>query len=223
MKSVAVRRSTRMHLFGLTGGIASGKSAVAQRLRERGVPVIDADVLAREVVAPGTDGLAEVVQAFGRDVLLPDGSLDRKAVAAIVFSDPDKRRVLNALTHPRITRLTLERTQRLAAEGQPLACYEAALIVENGLADAFRPLVVVSAPVEVQIARTMKRDGCTEEEARRRVLSQMPLADKVKVADFVVENTGTLEDLRARADATLAAICGRLGIDPSRYGLDPMP
>jgi dephospho-CoA kinase len=206
-----------VHVFGLTGGIASGKSAVAHRFKERHLPVVDADQLAREVVAPGTDGLAELVAAFGSGVLLADGSLDRKAVARLAFSDPEKRHLLNTITHPRITRLTLARTQALSAQGEPLACYEAALIVENGMAEAFRPLVVVSAPVEVQIARTVARDGCTEDEARRRVEAQMPLSDKTKIADFVIANTSTLADLRERADATLDAICARLDIDPARY------
>jgi dephospho-CoA kinase len=208
-----------MHLFGLTGGIASGKSAVAARLRERGVPIVDADALAREVVAPGTDGLAAVVAAFGPGVLLADGSLDRKGLARVVFDDAGKRRTLNAITHPRITALTLARAGELAQAGHPLACYEAALIVENGVADAFRPLVVVSAPVEVQVARTVARDGGTEGDARARVDAQMPLAEKTKIADFVIENTGTLDDLRRRTDDTLRAICARFGVPPARYGV----
>ena len=208
-----------MHLFGLTGGIASGKSAVAARLRARGVPVIDADALARDAVAVGSPGLEEVVKTFGEEVLLPDRSLglDRKKLAAVVFGDDAKRRALNAIVHPRVTALTLEHAARLRDEGHPLACYEAALIVENGVADAFRPLVVVAAPEDVQVARACRRDGATPEEARARIRAQMPLSDKVKVADFVIENTGTLADLDAKTDEVLAAICRRLGVDPSRY------
>ena len=206
-----------MHLFGLTGGIASGKSAVGARFRERGLPVIDADQLAREVVAIGSEGLAAVTREFGEGVLLPDGSLDRKAVGDLVFADDTKRRRLNALLHPRITALTLSRSAELGAKGEPLACYEAALLVENGVADAFRPLVVVCATEDVQIARAMARDGSTAEDARARVRAQMSLEAKVKLADFVVENSGTLEALRAAADRTLDAVCGRLGIDPARY------
>src|SRR5437899_525791 len=123
-----------MHLFGLTGGIASGKSAVAARLRARGVPVIDADALAREVVAKGSEGLAEIVKAFSEDVLAPDGSLDRKRVADRVFHDANARRTLNAITHPLIGALTSRRAAELASRGEPLACYEAALIVENHMA-----------------------------------------------------------------------------------------
>lgn len=206
-----------MHLFGLTGGIASGKSAVAARLRARGVPVIDADQLAREAVAPGTEGLREVVRAFGPDVLRPDGDLDRKKLAAAVFNDDEKRRRLNAIVHPIVTMLTFKASTKLRDEGEALACYEAALIVENGVEDAFRPLIVVSAPEDVQVARACQRDGATPDEARARIRAQMPLADKVKVADFVIENTGSLADLERRTDEVLAAIVERFDVDPDRY------
>jgi len=206
-----------MHLFGLTGGIASGKSAVGARLRTRGVPVVDADLLAREAVALGSPGLAKVVERFGSDVLLPDGGLDRKKLASIAFADDESRKALNGIVHPEVTRLTFEAADRLREAGEALACYEAALIVENGVHDAFRPLVVVSAPESVQIARTMKRDGASEDEARARIRAQMPLAAKVAVADFVIENTGSLDDLHARTDAVLREICLRLGVSPDRY------
>jgi dephospho-CoA kinase len=193
-------------LFGLTGGIASGKSTVAARFRERGVPVIDADALAREVVSPGSAGLAAVAAAFGDGVLAPDGSLDRKRVAEIVFANETRRKQLNAILHPRIGALTAERAAELAARGERVACYEAALLVENGLADAFRPLVVVAVPEAIQIARTMARDGATEAEARARIAAQRPLADKVKLADHVIDNSGTIEETRARSDEVLDAI-----------------
>lgn len=212
-----------MHLFGLTGGIAAGKTTVANRLRERGVPVVDADVLAREAVAPGTDGLAAVVAAFGPEVLAPDSSLDRKAVAERVFSDAAARKVLNGIVHPRVAALGAARAQALAAAGEPLACYEAPLLVENGLADAFRPLVVVTAPEHVQVARTMARDGASEEHARARVRSQLPQAQKVAVADFVLENLGDTASLHRKTDQVLAAVCRRLGVDPARYGVEQAP
>jgi dephospho-CoA kinase len=206
-----------MHLFGLTGGIASGKSAVAARLRARGLPVLDADALAREVVAPGSEGLAAVVSAFGAEVLTAAGELDRKRVADIVFADAAARGKLNAIVHPRIGALTAVRSAEIAARGEPLACYEAALLVENGVADMFRPLVVVSAPEEVQIARAMQRDGATEDEARARIRAQMPLATKAAAADIVLENTGTLAELAARTDALLDRICELEKVDPARY------
>jgi len=208
-----------VHLFGLTGGIASGKSTVAARLRRRSVPVIDADELAREVVAPGTDGLRALVEAFGERVLGPGGALDRKAVARIAFADDEARRTLNAITHPRITRLTMERAAELARAGEPLACYEAALIVENGVADAFRPLVVVSCPEDVQVARVRARDRASAEDALARIRAQKPLAEKVAVADFVIDTSGSLEDNARRTDEVLVAICARVGVDPARYGV----
>ncbi len=206
-----------MHVFGLTGGIASGKSAVAARLRVRGVPVLDADALAREVVAPGTDGLAAVVDAFGRGVLTAEGALDRKRVADIVFSDAAARGTLNTIVHPRIGALTAQRTAELEARGEPLACYEAALIVENGVVDMFRPLVVVSAPEEAQVARAMARDAAREVDVRARVNAQWPLAEKAALADIVLDNSGTLAELLARTDAMLARVCALQGIDPARY------
>jgi dephospho-CoA kinase len=206
-----------VHLFGLTGGIASGKSTVAGRFRARGVPVIDADELAREVVEPATVGLRAVVEAFGSGILATDGSLDRKALGRLVFSDAEARKRLNAITHPLIYQRTAERSAELSSRGEPLACYEAALIVENGLADAFRPLVVVSCPEATQLARVLARDGGSLEDARARVRAQKPLAEKVAVADFVIDTTGSLEDNAARSDEVLRAICLRLGVDPARY------
>ncbi len=201
-----------MHLFGLTGGIASGKSAVADRFRARGLPVIDADQVAREVVAPGTAGLDAVVARFGVELVGPDGTLDRKALGARAFGDDVARRDLNAILHPKIGARTMEHAARLAAAGQKLACYEAALLVENGVADAFRPLVVVAASAAAQARRAAARDGQTETEVEKRIRAQMPLADKVRVADFVIQNEGSLQELEAQADATLDAITDQLGL-----------
>jgi dephospho-CoA kinase len=206
-----------VHLFGLTGGIASGKSAVAARLRERGVPVIDADQLAREAVLPGTSALAQIVKTFGEDILLGDGSLDRKKLGQIVFADEEKRKQLNAIVHPAVSMLTFARSKELRDEGEALVAYEAALIVENGLADAFRPLVVVSAPDRVQIQRMISRDHITEDEAKARLRAQMPLAEKIAKADYVIENTGTIADVERRTDEVLATLCERLDVDADRY------
>lgn len=195
-----------MKLFGLTGGLASGKSTVAARFRARGLPVIDADQLAREVVAPGSEGLAAVVAAFGDGVLDARGALDRAKLAGLVFGDPDARRRLNQILHPRIGALTAERANELAEQGERFACYEAALLVENGLADAFRPLVVVAAPEDVQVARAMARDAATEAEVRARLAAQLPLAEKIRAADFVIENMGDRAATEARADEVLDAI-----------------
>jgi dephospho-CoA kinase len=212
--------SLRVHLFGLTGGIASGKSTVAARLRTRGVPVIDADELAREVVAPGTDGLRAIVEAFGDTVLEASGALDRKALARVAFADDAARKVLNAITHPRIAQLTAKRAGELAGAGEPLGCYEAALLVENGVADMFRPLVVVSCPEAIQIERIRARDDASREDAMARVRAQKPLAEKVAAADFVIDTTGTILENRERTDRVLRAICDQFGVPPGRYSLN---
>jgi dephospho-CoA kinase len=206
-----------LHVFGLTGGIGSGKSTVASRFRERGLPVIDADVLAREVVRKGTPGLEEIVQRFGKGVLDADGELDRKKLAALVFSDETARRDLNQITHPRVRDLALERVQELEAKGELLACYEVPLLIESGLDAVLRPLVVVVVDEATQIRRTVSRDGGTEAEARARVSAQMPLEKKAEMADFVIDNSGAREQTQARADQVLDAICSRFAIDPARY------
>ena len=211
-----------MHLFGLTGGIASGKSTVAARLRAHGVPVIDADELAREVVQPGTDGLRAIVETFGEGVLDPTGALDRKALARIVFADDAARRRLNAITHPRIGQRTADLADDLRRKGEALGCYEAALLVENGIADMFRPLVVVSCPEAVQIARVQARDDASRDDAIARIKAQKPLAAKVAVADFVIDTDGPVARSVQRTDEVLRAICEKLGIDPAAYPLrDP--
>jgi dephospho-CoA kinase len=204
-----------IHLFGLTGGLASGKSTVAARFRALGLPVIDADELARDVVAPGTEGNDAVVQVFGAEVRRPDGSLDRPRLAEIVFGDSQRRKILNSILHPRIGALTAERAMALDARGERLACYEAALLVENGLADAFRPLVVVAAPEDVQIRRAMARDSATEEQARARLAAQLPLAAKIAVADYVIDNQGDRAATERRADEVLQSIRSTLGMSNS--------
>lgn len=206
-----------MHLFGLTGGIASGKSTVASRLRAHRVPVIDADELAREVLGPGSEGLREVALAFGARVLDSSGALDRKALARVVFADDSERRKLNAITHPRIAALTAERAAELARRNEALACYEAALIVENGVADAFRPLVVCACPEDLQASRLQAREGVSEQDALRRIRAQKPVAEKVAAADYVIDTSGSHEDNARQTDDVLRDICERLGIARDRY------
>jgi dephospho-CoA kinase len=136
-----------------------------------------------------------------------------------VFSDDARRRQLNAIVHPLISQRTMELSAALAAQGEPIACYEAALLIENGAADAFRPLVVVACTEEEQVARVVARDGATPEEAMARIRAQKPLAEKVRAADFVIDTRGTVGDSRRTADEVLEAICRRLGVDPARYPL----
>lgn len=213
----------RIHVFGLTGGLASGKSTAAKRLRALGVPVIDADALAREVVAPGTPGLAEVVRHFGEEVLC-DGALDRGRLASIVFSHPEQRDALERITHPRIQRLRDERLHELEVRGEPLAVYEVPLLFEKGLEDGLRPIVVVSVPEAVQVARAVARDRSDEAQVRARLAAQLPLAEKARRADYVIDNTKTPDATAAAVDETLKQICAQLDIDPARYfGVSPQP
>lgn len=207
------------HVFGLTGGIASGKSTVAGRLRARGVPIVDADLLAREVVEPGTPGYRAIVDAFGESVLALDRRIDRKELARVVFGDDERRMKLNAITHPLITALAATRCKEYGDKGEPLVCWEAALLIENGVADAFRPLVVVAAPELLQLTRIRTRDASSREDALSRIRAQKPLAEKIAVADFVIETTGTLEENAQKTDEVLAQICAKVGVDPARYPL----
>lgn len=200
-----------MEVVGLTGGIGCGKSTVAALLARRGVPVIDADALSREVVAPGTEGLAELVAHFGRSILQPDGSLDRKKLGARVFGDPEARRKLEEVQHPRIVAASLERMQGLAGKGKRWCIYEAALLVETGRHRTFSALVVVTARASVQRVRLLTRDGLSEAEAEQRLASQLPLARKVAQADWAVDNSGTREGLERRVAVLYADLVLRYG------------
>jgi len=197
--------------------LASGKSSVAARWKARGLAIIDADVMAREIVEPGTSGLAEIVATFGPEVLLPDGSLDRKKLGAIVFADAEARKKLELITHPRIAAAMIKRAGDLEEAGEPLGCYEAPLLIERGYADLCRPLVVVAVDERIQIARAMVRDHLTEEDVRARLAAQLPLSAKVAMADYVIDNDGDLETLLTKADDVLDAICEKAGVDLARY------
>ncbi|MEO3823706.1 dephospho-CoA kinase [Actinomadura sp. B10D3] len=184
---------------GLTGGIGSGKSEVSARLEEHGAVVIDADKLAREVVEPGTPGLAAVVAEFGEDVLLPSGALDREKVGKIVFNDPERLAALNAIVHP----LVGERMQELmdAAPDDAVVVYDVPLLAENGLAGMYDEVVVVDAPEEARLDRLVSRRGMTEEDARARMANQASREARRAVATHIVDNTGTLDDLKNQVDA----------------------
>ncbi|MCA9537940.1 MAG: dephospho-CoA kinase [Myxococcales bacterium] len=195
-------------LIGLTGGIACGKTTVGEMLRARGARRVDADAIAREVVEPGTEGLAAIVAAFGPGVLTADGRLDRPALGAQVFGDPALRRKLEGILHPLIAIESARRVQGALAEKPPLVVYDAALLIEAGRADHFRPLVVVFAPPEVQLERLMRRDGLSAAEAQARIASQMPVAEKAALADHVIDNSGTLAATEAQVDALWARLLG---------------
>lgn len=193
-------------IIGLTGGIASGKSTVSTMLRALGAHVIDADEVARQVVAPGAPALAEIAAHFGPEVLLPDGTLDRKKLGARVFADADARKALERITHPRIAAATQQEIARLSAAGVDPIVYDAALIVENRLYTWMQGLIVVSVPHEVQVARLMIRDDIDEAAAEARIAAQLPLADKVAVATEVVDNSGVLGETEAQVRALWARL-----------------
>lgn len=194
-------------LVGLTGGIATGKSTVAAMFRALGCPLIDADVLAREVVEPGEPALDEIVREFGAGVLGADGRLDRKAVAVVVFADADRRRRLEAITHPRIRERLAGRLTALTRSGfDGVVIFDAAVIVESGGYRQMDRLVVVVADEATQLARLRARDGLTEQEALQRIRSQMPLAEKVKLADHVIDNSGDRAATEAQVRRVHAAL-----------------
>ncbi|GAB2878693.1 dephospho-CoA kinase [Nocardioides pacificus] len=181
---------------GLTGGIASGKSTVSQILRALGAVVIDADQLAREAVAPGSDGLAEVVAAFGEGVLTADGALDRPAVGAIVFADEQQRRVLEGIIHPRVRDLSAE--IEASAPPDAVVVHDIPLLAESGMAATFDAVVVVDVPEQVQVDRMVELREMPEADARARIAAQATREQRRAVATYLIDNTGTLEDLRQR-------------------------
>jgi dephospho-CoA kinase len=191
---------------GLTGGIGAGKSAVSRLLEERGAVVIDSDVLAREVVARGTDGLAEVVGVFG-EVLTPEGELDRPAVGRIVFGDAEARRKLEAIIHPRVRARAAE--IEAAAPDDAVVVHDIPLLVETGQAGKFDLVLVVDVPPELQVKRLTELRGMTDEEAKQRIASQASREDRLAAADVVVDNSGSLEDLERRIGEIWAELTRR--------------
>lgn len=194
-----------MRIWGLTGNIGSGKSTVARLLAARGVPVVDADQIAREVVMPGRPALREIAARWP-SVISPDGTLDRKALAARVFADPKERAELNHIVHPRIAEEVSARMGALAGAGHPVAVYEAALIVETGMHLGLDGLIVVTAPEPAQISRLKRREAMTDAEVRARIAAQLPIAEKLRHATVVIDNAGSEAHLRAQVDRLLVAM-----------------
>jgi dephospho-CoA kinase len=199
------------HVIGLTGGIASGKSTVARLLAERGAAIVDADQIAREVVEPGKPALAELVARFGAAILTPDGRLDRKRLGAIAFSDPGARADLGRITHPRIAAASAAAIAAWSDADANVVFYEAALLVENRVHTNLAALIVVAASPEVQQRRIMTRDNLRAEDAAARIAAQFPLADKIAVATWVIQNDGELDALATEVDRVAAEIEQRFG------------
>ena len=189
---------------GLTGGIASGKSTVSAMLAELGAVIIDGDKLAREVVEKGQPGLDQVVEAFGPEILTPDGDMDRAAVGRIVFNDEAKRKVLEGIVHP----LVFERYAELEASAPQdgLVIHDIPLLAESGRADTFDAVIVVETPADVQVERMLRDRGWTQEDAESRIAAQATPEQRRAIATYLIENTGTREELRARVEAVYAEL-----------------
>lgn len=190
----------------LTGGIATGKTHVRARLEQLGVATIDSDTLAREAVAPGSRGLALVVERFGGDVLEADGTLNRARLGSIVFADAAARRDLEAIIHPEVRRATEAWFGSLDAAVHPFAVADIPLLFEVGRESDFDVVIVVACDPETQVTRVMARDGLSESDARQRLAAQLPIGDKARRADFVIRTDGSYDDTNAQVDAVLSAL-----------------
>jgi dephospho-CoA kinase len=193
-------------LVGLTGGIASGKSAVAAILKQLGAAVINADELSREVVQPGRDAWKEIVDTFGTGILREDKTLDRKRLRKFVFDDPDIRKKLEAIIHPKVRALADKRIQELAAAGSTIIVYEVPLLFEGQIHHWLRPVILVACDIATQKKRLQDRDQVTAMEAQQPIDAQMSLEEKRKLADYVIENNGSLEDLARQVKSVFETI-----------------
>jgi dephospho-CoA kinase len=197
---------------GLTGGVGAGKSTAARVLTDLGAVVIDADTLAREAVGPETPGLAAVLVEFGPEMLAPDGSLDRKALGRLVFVDPARRSALEAIVHPLVRRRAAE--LEAAAPSGALVVHDIPLLAETGQAGSFDAVLVVDVPPEVQVERLVRNRGWSADEAAARIAAQASRDDRLALATYVIDNTGTPEDLRQRVAEVFVELTGRGGPNP---------
>jgi dephospho-CoA kinase len=193
-------------LVGLTGGIASGKSTVAKILGQLGAAIVDADALSREVVAPGHDGWTEIVATFGRDVLQADQTLDRQKLRTLIFNHPEARKKLEAIIHPRVRALAEKRIREHGDAGFAIVVYEVPLLFEGNLQQWLHPVILVACDVDIQRQRLQQRDGLDAAAAQKHLDAQMSLEEKRRLADYVIENNGSLADLEAQVRAVLLEI-----------------
>jgi dephospho-CoA kinase len=201
---------------GLTGGIGAGKSEVSRRLAAQGAVVIDADLIAREVVAPGTDGLEAVINAFGPAVLGPDGTLDRVALGDVVFADQEKLGTLNSIVHPRVG-ARMRQLEEAASPGSVIV-HDVPLIAENGLADAYDLVVVVDVPPRIQLDRLVRLRGMTREQAQARMAAQASREQRLSIASIVVDNSGSLAELDRQVGELWAELRRRTQVRPAGSG-----
>ncbi|GED68245.1 dephospho-CoA kinase [Brevibacillus reuszeri] len=193
-------------ILGLTGGIATGKSTVTAMLRERGIPVIDADQIAREVVEPGKPAYEAIVRHFGRDILLEDGQIDRKKLGEVVFSDESERQKLNAIVHPEVRRVMRQEAEAAEANGEQIVFMDIPLLYESKLQYLVEKIVVVYAPGDMQLARMMERDELDEEQAKKRLRAQFPIDQKKLEADFLIDNSQSREETQRQVEDLLTVI-----------------
>lgn len=194
-----------MRIIGLTGGIASGKSTVAGLIAAVGIPVIDADQLARDAVMPGSAGLQQIVAAFGSEVVNGDGVLDRSLLAEKIFSDPSARRTLESILHPAIKELAEKCLEQLRRDGVPVAFYMAPLLIEAGITERVDEIWVVYARPDIQLKRIQERDALGRDAAEKRLVAQMPMDEKKGLGRIVIDNSGSLEELKNRVAEILQA------------------
>ena len=199
-----------MITFGLTGGIASGKSTVTKTFRAHNVPMVDADIIARQVVEPGTRGLALVIEHFGTEYLLEDGTLDRIKLGNLIFANKDQRDILDNIMMPIINEESSLQVKKLHDEGHEIVGYDGALICEMGNADKYRPLIAVHCTQDQQLERLMKRNNLTQEAAMHRINAQMPVAKKIAMANYTIDTSGTIEESVKQTETTY--LCLRIMI-----------
>lgn len=195
-----------MKLVGLTGGIASGKSTVAKILESLGSAIVNADVLSREVVEPGREAWQEIVGAFGAQVLQPDQTLDRQKLRTIIFNNPAARRKVESIIHPRVRALAEQRIREHTAAGYGVIVYEVPLLFEGNLHEWLRPVILVACDVDTQLQRLQQRDGLDQAQAQKHIDAQLSLAEKRRLADYVIENNGSLDELRRQVEKVLEKI-----------------
>ncbi|WP_110114080.1 dephospho-CoA kinase [Bacillus sp. CGMCC 1.16541] len=191
-------------VIGLTGGIASGKSTVAHMMEELEIPVVDADKIAKEVVEVGTDTYHQIVQTFGEEILQKDRSIDRVKLGAIIFQNKEEREKLNAIVHPAVRQSMLRQKEQFLQDGNEIVVLDIPLLFESDLTHLVDRVIVVYVDEDVQLARLMKRNGLTEEEAKSRIQSQMPLVQKIALADSVINNNGSIEETKVQLLSALA-------------------
>ncbi|KAI0797445.1 CoaE-domain-containing protein [Abortiporus biennis] len=200
-----------MLVVGLTGGIATGKSTVSNLFKSHNIPIIDADLIAREVVLPGTPTLGKIVKYFGEDILLEDGTLNRPKLGSIIFNDAEKRRVLNGIVHPAVKKAMFWSMLRCWWRGERVCIMDVPLLIESGLWQFVGKIVVVYCSPEIQLHRLMNRDGSSRTDASSRLNSQKPIAEKLDYADLVIDNSGSIQDLQDQMQSVITKLYNEAG------------